>query len=392
MSFPLFCPNPRCVFHHPLDTSSSRGSFAVVRIGSYQTKVAGPVQRYKCSSCGKTFSDRTFLLDYYTKKSLPYQDMQFALCSGQNLSSIARFLHCSPASVQNRFDRLCRNGILFHQQCLHSLTLCEPLCADGYERFDQSQYHPNNINILVGKSSQFMYAFSHTLLRRKGRMRPEQKLRRDLLDSRYKPPRGSATRAFSALLAEITTFWNPHTLPCLELYTDENTLYPSALRRVPSLNTALCSRHLLHIQIPSSRPRTLHNPLFSCNYIDRELTKDLSAYHRESVCFVRNVCNGLSRLFCYLLYHNYCKEYRIRWGSTHYPVHAVLAGLPPSTFQPLLSQLYQTRLFFSHYTVSSLGTKLWCRGYPTPLKTKKEYLPKYAQICDAQGQASLSSP
>jgi hypothetical protein len=68
-------------------------------------------------------------------------------------------------------------------------------------------------------------------------------------------------------------------------------------------------------------------------------------------------------------------------------VHAVLAGLPPSTFQLRLSQLYQTRLFFSHYAVSPLWTKLWCRGYPTPLKTKKEYLPKFAQIGDAQGQA-----
>jgi hypothetical protein len=66
-------------------------------------------------------------------------------------------------------------------------------------------------------------------------------------------------------------------------------------------------------------------------------------------------------------------------------VHAVLAGLPPSTFQPRLSQLYQTRLFFSHYAVSPLWTKLWCRGYPTPLKAKKEYLPKFAQIGDAQG-------
>ncbi|GAB1432910.1 hypothetical protein MASR2M29_15350 [Spirochaetota bacterium] len=41
--------------------------------------------------------------------------------------------------------------------------------ADGFESFDRSQYFPNQINLVLGKNSQFLYDYSHTTIRRKGR-------------------------------------------------------------------------------------------------------------------------------------------------------------------------------------------------------------------------------
>jgi len=75
----------------------------------------------------------------------------------------------------------------------------------------------------------------------------------------------------------------------------------------------------VHLRISSHLPRTIHNPLFSSNYTDRELRKDLANHHRESVCFNRNVANGMLRLWAYLMWHNYLKPYRIRWPKGRRP-------------------------------------------------------------------------
>jgi hypothetical protein len=61
--------------------------------------------------------------------------------------------------------------------------------ADGFESFDVSQYFPNNITIMAGEESQFLYAFSHTTIRRKGSMRPDQKRKRAALEAQWRAPR-----------------------------------------------------------------------------------------------------------------------------------------------------------------------------------------------------------
>ena len=378
MFYPSFCPNPACAYHLPAAQGNPPRPLPIVRIGSYYTQVVGPVTRYRCKACGKTFGERTFQLDYYTKRSLSYPTLHQALSAGQNLSSLARLLHCSPASVQNRLERLSRNALLLHQHCLQTHHLQEDLCADGYERFDRNQFFPNNITITVGKTSQFIYGLSHATLRRKGAMTAEQKELQKALDTRWKPPRGSLSASFSALLQELSTYWHPSSYPSLTLYTDEHPAYPPALRRVPFLKQALDTHQLTHTRVSSKLPRTVLNPLFPSNYIDRELTKDLAAYHRESVCFTRNVSNGLSRLLCYLLYHNYQKPFRIYWGAIHFPPHAAVAGIPSETFKNKLKTVYQERFFLTHQPLSPLWEAIWFRRYKTPLKTKEEYLPKYA--------------
>lgn len=385
MFHPSFCPNPDCAYHSLPTSENPHRGVPFVRIGFYYTQVAGPVPRYRCKACGKTFGERTFLLDYYTKRSLPYPVLHQALSSGQNLSSIARVLRCTPASVQNRLDRLSRNALLLHQHCLRSHHLQEDLTADGYERFDLNQFFPNNIHITVGKASQFIYGLSHATLRRKGSMRPEQKERQKALDTLWKPARGSLSASFTSLLQDISTYWNPSTCPPLTLYTDKHPAYPAALRRLPFLQTALNQNLFSHVRIPSTLPRSVHNPLFPSNYIDRELTKDIAAYHRESVCFVRNVSNGLSRLLCYLLYHNYQKPFRIYWGALRLPPHAVVAGIPSETFNKKLETVYRERFFLTHEPLTPLWEAIWFRRYKTPLKKKEEYLPKYARKGYTQG-------
>jgi hypothetical protein len=379
MPAPQFCPNPSCTFHIPRKDDNI-GPVFWAPFGSYQTKVAGKVRRFRCTSCGRTFGERTFRLDYYAKKTLDYREIHRSISSSESVSAIAKAHHCSVASIQNRLDRLSRNGILFHSACLDSLVLKEGLTADGFESFDRSQFFPNNINLLLGTDSQFLYGVTHTTLRRKGRMTEDQKDTRERLEKLYRPPRGAFVNSFLGLISEIPHYWDPATLPHLDFRTDEHKLYPCALERNARLAAAIAEGTLSHRTWSSLLPRTFLNPLFSANYYDRELRKDIAAFHRESTCFTRNAANGMNRFVCHMIYHNYQKDWRIKWGVDRTPVHAVVAGIDAGRIKEGLAVLFTERLFHTHQTVRPIWNRIWCRTYMTPLKVRDEYLPKYAKI------------
>ena len=86
---------------------------------------------------------------------------------------------------------------------------------------------------------------------------------------------------------------------------------------------------MIHMTVNSKLPRTVFNPLFPSNYVDRELRKDQAAHRRETTCFGRNVANGLARMACYLGWHNYSKRYLIKARVHDRRTHAAAAGIPP---------------------------------------------------------------
>jgi len=371
---PPFCPNPRCG-HHNDSHDQYRGFW--ISIGSYDTLVVGPVPRFRCNACGKTYSERTFSIHYYTKRIIDLKEIHRGLAQGECISAIARHLACSFESVQNRIDRLGRSSIAAQANILEGFSAGEHMAADGFESFDRSQYHPCHHSILVGKSSQFLYGSTHATLRRKGRMTASQRSLRSHLEQRWKPARGALSSSFRRLMGVLVSCWDQDAMEGLQLWTDEHPVYPQAIASLPSLRLAMAEGRFEHRTHPSQAPRGLHNPLFSVNYYDRELRKDLAAFHRESTCFTRNVANGLMRMRLYQIYHNYQKRYRIRplWLPF---THAEAAGIPSFKIGEGLKGYYTDRPFLSKLRLNDEETRVWMKGHRTPLKDKKDYVPKYA--------------
>jgi len=372
---PSFCPNPRCE-HHFDEAGAYDGCWK--HAGSYETLVVGSVPRFRCLACGKGFSARTFSIDYYTKRLFDMREIQRAISQSESVSSIARHLAGSVESIQNRVDRLARNSIAMHEQLLADLRLSENLVADGFESFDRSQYFPNNINLLVGKDSQFLYGVTHTTIRRKGRMSGHQKRVRGKLELSYLAPKQGIQSSFARLLEIIPARWDKSSKPELRLWTDEHQAYPRSIRQVPALVRGLADGSFRHLTWSSKAPRSIGNPLFSVNYWDRELRKDLAAFRRESTCYTRNTANGLARLMLHLVYHNYQKPFRVGPGRETEEVHAEMAGIKAGHISGLLGTLYTERTFLSKQTLSAENRKIWLKEAVTPFKVRATYLPKYA--------------
>jgi hypothetical protein len=383
MRAPPFCPNPECELHN-YDAAIDAGTFWILR-GTYTTLVSGVVQRFRCSRCGKGFSERTCSIDYYAKKILDYREILRATTASESCSSIARHLGCSSSCIMNRQDRLGRNGLALQARLLSGFVLSEDLCADGFESFDRSQFFPNAINILVGARSQFLFGATHATLRRKGRMKAAQRRKRDAYDVAFTPPKGGLTRSFSRLLETIDPIWDRTCLPALVLRTDEHPVYPRAIRMVPSLRLEADRHVFVHDVYSSKLPRTLGNPLFPVNYYDRELRKDIASFRRESTCFTRNVSNGLLRFTHHLVWHNYMKPHRIVSCSRQPETHACVAGIVASKIVIEMERLFCDRAFLSHQRLSDDSVRTWLKEHRTPLKVKPDYCQAFVRQGQLQG-------
>ncbi len=373
-SFP-FCPNPHCVWH----TKAPDFPWAKPK-GFYTTKAFGRVQRYQCSACHKTFSSQTFSLAYYVKKPVALSDILGRLQSGESLRAMSRNLGFSLRLLSNRIDRLARQALALHSQCLQARTGYDSVCIDGFVSFDTSQYFPSEIPIAITAHSQFILDVSHATRRRSGTMTPAQKKKAKELYERIPLERGALSRSFRDTLTSALSFQPPTALHPFVLITDEKPDYERVLFALNAFRTQTEQSRIVHLKIWSKLPRTLSNPLFSSNYIEREIRKDLANHQRETVCFNRNVANGMMRLSVYLMSHNYLKPFRIRAPKGSHPrTHAEAAGIPCALVEQFFAELTGgIRAFLSRVHLSEPMQRTWEKRWKTPGKDTPEYLPKYA--------------
>lgn len=368
-----FCPNPQCAYHQ--EAPSTPWAYA---IGWYVTKAFGKVRRFRCTHCGRSFSTQTFSTHYYLKRIVSYRDVLQRLAGGESLRGMGRALGCSLSLLTNRLERLGRQGIALHAGMLRQRQFREDICIDGFVSFDCSQYFPSEIPIAVGRTSGFVVDVSHCNRKRSGSMRKEQKAKAQALYAKVRLERGGIGRSFGEVLATSLALEPGRLQRPFVLITDEKPDYARVVRHL----RAFWGGHgmwLVHLRISSHLPRTIHNPLFASNYIDRELRKDMANHHRESVCYNRNVANGMLRLWAYLMWHNYLKPYRIRWPKGRRPAtHAEASGIEAAALEHVDRSFFEARAFLSRSSLRPTMARSWKKGWRTPGKEKAEYLPKLA--------------
>ena len=370
MHIPPFCPNSECFMHHC--SSCTRDWY--VRDGHYRSAAFGAVQRFRCKHCGCRFSSQTFSIDYAVKRRLSYRRVFSLLISSSGIRDMGRILKVSPNCITNRISRLARQALAVHADLLSLLPLGEDLVADGFESFAVSQYFPNNIQLLAGKSSQYWLFSGYAHLRRKGRMTGYQRWRNEKLKERFTLGRVTVYSSFAELV-RLALIAGEQSLQRTErLFTDRHKTYRRVIARLSPAERS----QLIHHRCSSTARRTVSNPLFSVNYLDRQIRKDLAEHTRETVQFARNVVNQMERLAVYRAYHNYFKPYRIGSHEGSRVTHAQRAGIPEPVIRGELKSFFTQRRFLSRIGGLMIGDrKVWLRMIKTPLNKYAERLPVY---------------
>jgi len=369
---PPFCARPGCRYHSP---RPDQPFAAYLPWGSYATKAFGLVPRFRCRACGKTFSLQTFRPDYYVKRVIDYEDLGQRLASCESLSAIGRAIGASTDSISNRISRAARQALAFESKQASARHPREDLATDDFESFCRSQYFPNNITLLVGTRSQFVYAADHATLRRKGRMTETQKNKRAVLDRLFMRDPQAVRRSFGRVAGEALRVLSDSGRPALTLWTDKHKAHPRAIIAAPCLSALRDLGRILHRSISSGATRTIDNPLFAVNYLDRELRKDLHEHVRETVCFGRNVNRQMERLTFYLFWHNYRKPHRTRSEARS---HAEIAGHDPEWVRKGLKSIWKQRAWLSLTDLTETMRDSWLRARPSPLRKGSDYLPRFA--------------
>ena len=218
MKAPSFCPNHLCRYHFkaPTDVRWFKGK------GFYWSQVRNRLMhRYFCFGCQKSFSEMAFHIDYYAKKQLSYHELLKKLKSGSSIRDMARDFRVTTETIQNKISRLARQAMGLHGRLTAGLELKEELAADGFESYCVSQYYPNNIHLLAGRDSQFLYHANYVTIRRKGRMTEEQKKKRRKLERVYRAPVRGIESSFGEMAERMRELFKGR----IVLYTDEKKEY-----------------------------------------------------------------------------------------------------------------------------------------------------------------------
>ena len=367
MSLPPFCPYPSCRNHMKPQTHAWFRPY-----GFHQTKAFGLVPRFRCLDCGRTFSTQTFSIDYYAKRIVDYHDLAGRHSGSMSLRGTARTIKASCGTVQNRLERLDRQIIALQADLRSKAAPTESICIDGFVSFDGSQFFPIEIPIAISSDTQFVFDLSHASRRRSGRMTPSQKEKAKKLYAEIPIEKGGIQRGFRDILDSLSRCHPPLPGQPLSLITDEKLEYVRELHAHQLYLNRDADHRIEHRQVSSKAPRTRGNPLFSSNYIDREIRKDQANHHRETVCFSRNVANGMARLSLYLFLHNYQKKFRIKDPVMADEVHAEKAGLPRQLIREGLRAAFKKRVFLSRISLTSTLERIWKKDFVTPgLKTQR---------------------
>ena len=369
---PPFCPNRECEAHYGRPTRR----FWVCR-GTYSSRLRPRIQRFTCLLCGCGFSSQTFSIDYYAKRRVDYHRLAGLLASCCGVRQMARYLGVDYETVSNRIMRLARNAMGMHCQVLETHAVSEDLCADGLQSYWVSQYVPNNITVLAGSESRFIYAGVGSSMRRSGRMTEAQKKRRARLERRYRADPEGLTHAFREICDTVCRLVSKARRAVTVLDTDEHLSYRRALASHGPWHLLRGAGRVVHRLTNSRVRRTLENPLAAVNSIDRQIRIDLAEHVRETVRFARNPNRSMERFWAWCFTYNYCKRYRINQPVADTTRHYQAAGIGEETVKVARRGIWSTRRFMSRVRPTGSMLRVWMRMIECPFARGNDYLPRY---------------
>ena len=327
---PPHCPRSDCGSHR------SNEPWRWTRHGSFVREAAPRrIQRFRCGHCGHTFSSQSFSTTYWLKRPDVLVPVAHRLLACSGYRQIAREARCDPTTVMRHAARIGRHALLWLHEHRPGGPIDEPVAIDGYERFAYSQYHPCHLNLVVGSDSHYTYAFTHTPLRRKGRMTEPQKRRRRALEAQdgRPDPRGIERGMLAALKLAAP---EPQ---ALLVHSDEHTDYPLALARLRREGYAIT-----HRTTSSLAARTAANPQFPVNLMDLLLTQNLACFKRETIAFAKLQLALVLRAAWLIAWRNFTKPFSERHDGGTPAMRAGLRSHPVSVTRMLAQRLFPWRV------------------------------------------------
>ena len=293
---PPHCPSSTCKYHKELQSD-----WPWKRMGYYRRNAEPKrIRRFQCGHCGVTFSSQTFSTTYWLKKPEIIGNLMTKVTGGMCNSQIATDLGTSPATIDRQIYRLGRHCQLFHLEKMKARPRFHEVVIDSFVTFEQSQYHPYHLHLAVDKESTFIPFFTDSEVRRSGRMTPQQKEKRQVIEkARGRPDPQAVRKDVQELLSMLTAGISE-----MVIHSDEHKAYPRAMRAVDC--------QIRHIVTNSKKHRDRWNRLYEMNLLDLLIRHAEAEHKRETIAYSKRRNCGVWRLMIFLVWKNYVRPKRVR--------------------------------------------------------------------------------
>lgn len=368
------CPNPKCLHFLTPKRENWHNHHGYTKNITF-----GVVPRFRCKSCGRTFSAQTFSIDYYAKKKIDYIKLLEHLVTSSGMLDMSRIFNMRVETIENRIERLAKFALAIQSDLLKILPFKENIAADGFETFSYSQYYPCHINIFAGSESEFIYLMGFSNLRRKGSMTEAQKERRSELEAHGRADPKAIEKSFRNITKNMIQMIVEKEVTInsgkVSLFTDEHKAYLRAFKEIDNFK-----EHISHQTVSSKAARMVSNPLFPINYYDRLQRKDLSDHARETMQAAKCPSAMMARAVVYRFYHNVLSPRRVkesRKGNSE--THAERAGVSSEAVKCMVARRWGKRPFLGTVDLGIEELNTWFCRWKNPNRDMKRRIPKYIE-------------
>lgn len=283
------CPNKLC------SNNLNPGVKWFVKIGYYKPKTTNQkTPRYKCKSCGKSFSTRTNKINVNQKKPEINKLLFKLLVSGVSLRRSSEILGVQYNTVLNHFDYLAAQSKQLHFQHLKSVETSF-VQVDELETFIHSRAKCLSVAMLVRVKTGEILGFTIAKMPSKGKLA-------SIGASKYNWIIDERSLKFQSLLSVIQHTFKPNiTFKC-----DSNTSYRKWITNiVPNANLD----QMVASKVVSNAISKPYDELFAINNTFARMRHDINRLARKTWSTTKAISGLENHIWLYVAWNN---KYKIR--------------------------------------------------------------------------------
>ena len=252
------------------------------------------IQRYRCGSCGSTFSEQTFAIDYRQRKRWFNQACFMTLCSGVSQRRTAYMFQVVPRTIARRvirFGTICQKNMDFYRQ---TRSKAKDVEFDELESFIHTKLKPVTIPIAVEKGTRKVLAVSIGNIGAKGHLK---KISLKKYGRRPSEKRSSLTQLMEHLKSCVA--------PKVRFSTDQSPFYPNLIREhFPQSSHVTCKGARGAVVGLGELKKTAFDPIFTLNHTYAMFRDNLKTLSRRTWATAKRKDRLLFLLNIYAWFHN----------------------------------------------------------------------------------------
>lgn len=291
---PTRCPNPACRFHGgPEGAEELYGTSRFwTKMGYYRRRIdRRDVPRYRCRSCGRSFSSQTSQPTYRERRP-DVNDMVFRLlCSGVTIRRTARLVGVHRDTVMHKMSRMADRARAIHDENLDSGGIRTSLVQfDELQTFEHTQLKPVSVAVAIRAKTGEIIGIDVAMMSPSGTIARRAR-------ERYPHWRDARQGARESVFRSIAKCAKPGAV----IRTDACDHYPPiAGRLVPS---ATVEPHMSPGNGENPAAAGL-NPMFKLDHLFATLRQDLSRLGRSTWATTKTLAGLYNHLMLYLAWRN----------------------------------------------------------------------------------------